>query len=338
MLGYLRYFGERFFLLLITIFISITIVFFVPRLVPGDPLGAILLNMASVGGSMGATELVEEYRRLFGLDQPLWIQYVSFLRELLRGNLGYSIGSFPSRVTTLLRYSLPWTIGLLSVTTLVSWVLGSIIGAVVGWQGKKSRFFQGLVPVALLLYTTPYYILALILVFVFAFHLDLFPLSGAYSIGLQPEYSLEFALDVLHHALLPALSIILVSLGWWFLSMRSLITTLKGEDYIMNAEAMGLKERRILWGYAFRNALLPQMTGLAISLGNIVGGALITEVIFAYPGIGWLLFNSIKSLDFPVIQGGVLIIVISVAAANFLIDVAYPLIDPRIRQGEAGRA
>ena len=338
MLGYLRYFGQRFALLLITIFISITIVFIVPRLVPGDPLGAILINMASVGGSRGATELVEEYRRIFGLDQSLWTQYVSFLRELLRGNLGYSIGSFPSRVTTLLRYSLPWTIGLLSVTTLLSWILGSIIGAVVGWQGKKSRFFQGLVPVALLLYTTPYYILALIFVFVFSFHLDLFPLSGAYSIDLQPEYSLEFVLDLLHHAALPALSIILVSLGWWFLSMRSLIKSLKGEDYIMNAEAMGLKENRILWGYAFRNALLPQMTGLAISLGNIVGGALITEVIFAYPGIGWLLFNSIKSLDYPVIQGGVLIIVISVAAANFLIDIAYPLIDPRIRQGERGRA
>lgn len=338
MLAYLRYFGERFGLLIITVFISITVVFFVPRLVPGDPLGAILLNMSSVGGSRGGTELVEEYRRIFGLDQSLWAQYVSFLRELLRGNLGYSIASFPSRVTTLLRLALPWTIGLLAITTLVSWVIGSIIGAVVGWQGRKSRFFQALVPVALLLYTTPYYILALILVFVFAFNLNLFPLSGAYSAGLRPEPTLEFIMDVLHHAMLPALSIILVSLGWWFLSMRSLIKSLKGEDYIMNAEAMGLKENRILWGYAFRNALLPQMTGLAISLGNIVGGALITEVIFAYPGIGWLLFNSIKSLDFPVIQGGVLIIVISVAVANFLIDVAYPLIDPRIRHGAEGSA
>ncbi|HSM54534.1 MAG TPA: ABC transporter permease [Candidatus Sulfomarinibacteraceae bacterium] len=336
MLGYLKYFGRRFALLLVTIFISVTIVFFVPRLVPGDPLGAILLNMASVGGSMGAGQLVEEYRQIFGLDQSLWQQYVSFLRELLRGNLGYSIGSFPSRVTTLLGYALPWTIGLLAVTTLISWVLGSVIGAVVGW--RKSRFFQGLVPVALLLYTTPYYILALLLVYVFAFHWDLFPLSGAYSAGMRPELTWEFAVDVMHHAALPALSIILVSLGWWFLSMRSLITGLKGEDYIMNAEAMGLKERRILWGYAFRNALLPQATGLAISLGNIVGGALITEVIFAYPGVGWLLFNSIKSLDFPVIQGGVLIIIISVAVANFLIDMAYPFIDPRIRTGEVGRA
>ena len=337
MVAYLRYIGGRFAILVITVFISITIVFLVPRLVPGDPMGAILLNMASVGGSRGATALVEEYTRIFGLDQPLWEQYLRFLRELVRGNLGYSIGSFPSHVSDLLRLSLPWTIGLLTVTTLVSWVLGSVMGAVVGWRGRKSRFFQGLVPVALLLYTTPYYILALILVFLFAFYWRIFPISGAYSVAASPEWSLEFALDVLHHAALPALSIILVSLGWWFLSMRSLIKTLKGEDYILNAEAMGLKERRILWGYAFRNALLPQATGLAISLGHIVGGALITEVIFAYPGIGWLIFNAIKSLDFPVIQGGVLIIILAVAMANFLIDIAYPFIDPRIRYGQAGR-
>jgi peptide/nickel transport system permease protein len=147
---------------------------------------------------------------------------------------------------------------------------------------------------------------------------------------------MTYILDLLRHAALPALSIILVSLGWWFLSMRSLITTLKGEDYIYNAQAMGLKEQRILWGYAFRNALLPQITGLAISFGHIVSGALITEVIFGYPGIGTLIFNSIKGQDFPVIQGSILLIILSVALANFLIDIAYPLIDPRIRLQRAG--
>jgi peptide/nickel transport system permease protein len=332
-----RYLGERFLILVATVFISVTVVFFVPRLVPGDPMGAIYLNLASVGGSMGAGALVDEYTRMFGLDKSLWEQYLSFLQALARGNLGYSIGSFPSQVTDLLWNALPWTIGLLTVTTFISWVFGSIIGAIVGWQGQKSPFFQALVPIALVFYTTPYYILALILVFLLAFHWRIFPLSGAYSVGMSPTYSWAFAMDVLRHAALPALSIILVSLGWWFLSMRSLITNLKGEDYIINAEAMGLKEGRILWGYAFRNALLPQATGLAISLGNIVGGALITEVIFAYPGVGWLIFNAIKSLDFPVIQGSVLLIVFSVAVANFIIDIIYPLIDPRIRHGHTGR-
>jgi peptide/nickel transport system permease protein len=143
-------------------------------------------------------------------------------------------------------------------------------------------------------------------------------------------------LDVIRHGTLPALSIILVSLGWWFLSMRSLITSLKGEDYILNAEAMGLRQRRVLWGYAFRNALLPQLTGLAISMGHIVSGAIITEVLFAYPGLGWLIFNSITRFDFPTIQGSVLLIIVTVAIANFVIDVSYPLVDPRIRYEKAG--
>jgi peptide/nickel transport system permease protein len=337
MLAYLRYLGERIVILVVTVVLSVTVVFFVPRLVPGDPMGAIFVKMAAMGGSRGQTALVEEYKRRFGLDKSLGEQYVNYLRELGQGNFGYSIASFPSRVWDLLRSALPWTIGLLTVTTLISWVLGSIMGAVVGWKGKKAGFFRALVPIALVLYTTPYYILAIILVFLLAFHWRIFPLSGAYSVALRPELSLNFVLDLLRHAALPALSIVLVSLGWWFLSMRSLIISLKGEDYILWAEAKGLRPQRILWGYAFRNALLPQVTGLAISLGHIVGGALVTEVIFAYPGIGWLLYNSIKGLDYPVIQGSVLLIIFAVALANFVIDIAYPLIDPRIRYASTGR-
>ncbi|GAB4544186.1 MAG: ABC transporter permease [Anaerolineae bacterium] len=333
---YLRYLLRRLAIFAVTIFISTTIVFFVPRLVPGDPLDAVFLKLSKVGGSAGATELVEEYRRLFGLDTSIWEQYVRYLRELSRGNLGYSIGSFPSQVSDLLRSSLPWTIGLLTMTTLISWAVGSLLGAIAGWKGEKSWFFRGLVPVALVLYTTPYYILAIILLFLFAFYWKIFPLSGAYSVGFRPEFSLGFVLDVLHHAALPALSIVVVSLGSWFLGMRSLIVNLRGEDYILQAEAKGLPDRRILWAYAFRNALLPQITGLAISLGHIVEGALITEVIFAYPGIGWLIYNSIKSLDFPTIQGCVLLIVFAVVTANLVIDLIYPLVDPRIRQTDRG--
>lgn len=331
MSGYIRYLAQRFLILLITIFISITVVFFVPRMVPGNPLGAVFLNMAEMGGSAGAAELVAEYERIFGLDQSLWVQYVRFMRELLRGNLGYSIATFPSEVSTLISSALPWTIGLLTVTTIISWLLGTLMGAVAGWRGNESMLSRLLVPAALLLYTTPYYILAIILVFLFAFLIPIFPLSGAFSVGARPGWNWDFISDVITHAFLPGMSIVLVSLGWWFLSMRSLITGQKGEDYILNAEAMGLRERRILWGYAFRNGLLPQVTGLAISMGHIVGGSLITEVIFAYPGVGWLIFNAIKGLDYPVIQGGVLLIIIAVAVANFAIDSLYPLVDPRIR-------
>jgi peptide/nickel transport system permease protein len=312
-------------------------VFFVPRLVPGDPISAVLAKLTDVGGNLGSQALVQEYMRRFGLDKPLHEQYVSYLTQLAQGNMGYSIASFPTTVGDLLRSALPWTVGLLLVTTLVSWTLGSVIGGIAGWTGGRSRALQALTPIALVLYTIPYYILAIILIFLLAFFWPIFPLSGAYSTGLQPGFTPAFVLDVLHHAALPALSIILASLGWWFLSMRSLILANRGEDYVTWAEAKGLPPQRIFWAYAFRNALLPQTTGLALSLGHIIGGALITETIFAYPGLGYLIFNSIKSLDFPVIQGAVLLVILSVAIANFVMDLTYPLIDPRIRYGAAGR-
>ncbi|MGH2531259.1 MAG: ABC transporter permease [Thermomicrobiales bacterium] len=332
----LNYLAERVVILIATVVISVTAVFFLPRLVPGDPLGAIYIQLASVGGSMGGEAQVEAFRERFGLDRSLIAQYFSYLREVAQGNLGYSISSFPTRVTTLLGNAVPWTVGLLSVTTVISWLLGSFLGAVVGWSGGRSRALKGFVPVALLLYTTPYYILAIILVYMLAFYWPIFPISGAYPAGADPSFSLAFIGDVIRHGTLPALSIILVSLGWWFLSMRSLIISEQGQDYILWAEAKGLPRRRIFWAYAVRNALLPQTTGLALGLGHIVGGALITEVIFAYPGLGYLIYNSIKGSDYPVIQGSILLLIVSVAVANFILDLANPLIDPRIRSGGGG--
>jgi peptide/nickel transport system permease protein len=326
------YLAERTVIFVATIVISVTVVFFVPRLVPGDPMGAVLVRMAAAGGGSASNEaIVEEYRKRFGLDESLPSQYLSYLRELAQGNLGYSIAIFPTRVSTLLGNAIPWTIGLLGITTLISWVLGSLLGALVGWSGGHSRWLNGLVPAALVLYTTPYYILAIILVYLLTFHWPIFPLSGAYEAGTRPEWSWSFVVDVVHHGMLPALSIVLVSLGWWFLSMRSLIISEQGQDYITWAEAKGLPRRRIFWGYAFRNALLPQTTGLALSLGHIVGGALITETIFGYPGLGNLIYTSIRGSDFPVIQASILLLVFTVAVANFALDLVNPLIDPRIR-------
>ena len=331
MQSYIRYLSERLVIFFVTIFISVTIVFIIPRLVPGDPMSAVISKLGEMGGSRGSQELVEEYRKMFGFDKPLWVQYLSYLRELGRGNLGVSIGMFPVTVSEVLVRALPWTIGLLMVTTIISWLLGSLIGAIVGWQGEESRMSRALVPAALVLYSIPYYILAIILVFLFAFLFQVFPLSGGHNLPI--EFSLESVGDILWHAALPALSIVLVSLGWWFLSMRSMIIPLRGEDYIILAKAKGLKPSRILWKYAFRNALLPQVTGLALALGHVVSGAIITEVIFAYPGLGWRLYEAITALDFPMIQGGVLLIILAVATANFIIDVIYPFVDPRIRYG-----
>jgi peptide/nickel transport system permease protein len=338
MTAFWRYVAERFIICLATIAISVTVVFFVPRLVPGDPLGAITLKLAQMGGNRGADALIAVYRVKFGLDKSPGEQYLAYLSQLAQGDMGYSISSFPSTVSDLLGQALPWTIGLMLVTTLISWTLGSIIGGLVGWTGGRSPALQALVPVALVLYTIPYYILAIVLSFLLAYFWPLLPRTGAYTLGTQPTLTIAFAVDVVRHAALPALSIVLVSLGWWFLSMRSLVVSIKGEDFMTWAEAKGLPRPRIFWGYAFRNALLPQATGLALSLGHIIGGQLVTETIFGYPGLGYLIFNSIKTLDFPVIQGSILLIIVSVAAVNFVLDLVYPLIDPRIRYGAAGRS
>lgn len=317
----------------VAVMAAIAINFLIPRLMPGNPVDAILARMSAVGARIGYEELVVEYNQRFGLDKDLLTQFVSYLREMLQGNLGYSIQEFPARVDTLIARSLPWTLGLLGFTTMLSWLIGTLIGALVGWRGEESKVSKVLVSLTLMLYAVPYYLLAMILVFLLAYTMGIFPISGGYATATVPSFSLDFILDAIWHSVLPALSIIMVSLGWWILSMRSMIVGLKGEDFVLMAEAKGLSERRIMLKYAFRNALLPQVTGLALSLGSIVNGALLTEIIFAYPGVGWLLFHAIKGLDYPLIQGIVLLIVLSVCSATFIIDIVYPLVDPRVRYG-----
>jgi len=331
MASYARYLVQRLITYFLTTLAALAINFLVPRLSPGNPIGQVLSMMRDLGVTVGGEELIEEYEKMFGLKGDWFTQFICYIREILRGNLGYSISNFPARVDTMIARALPWTIGLLSVTAALSWIIGTIIGAISGWRGEKSIFSKIFTPIALILYTIPYYILAMILVFFLAYTIPIFPICGAYSPGMRPSLSLSFILDVIRHSTLPALSIVLSSLGWWYLSMRSMMVTIRGEDFILMAEAKGLTRRRILWKYAFRNALLPQVTGLALSLGNIVGGALLTEVVFSYPGMGWLLYTAIMSADYPVIQGITLVITLSVCTATFLLDFIYPLIDPRIK-------
>ena len=331
--SYLRYIAKRTVMFAIVVMVAIAIIFVIPRLMPGNPVMAIMARMASVGARIGYEDLVVEYNQRFGLDKDLLTQFVSYLRELLKGNLGYSIADFPERVDVMIARALPWTLGLLGFATVISWLLGTLIGALVGWRGEESKVGSILVSVSLVLYAIPYYLLAMILVFLLAYTMGIFPISGGYTIGTVPSLSLDFFLDVMRHAALPALSIISVSLGWWILSMRSMIVGLKGEDFVTMAEAKGLSDRRIMLKYAFRNALLPQVTGLALSLGSIINGALLTEIIFAYPGLGWLLLHAIQGLDYPLIQGIVLLVILSVCLATYIIDIVYPLVDPRVKIG-----
>jgi peptide/nickel transport system permease protein len=328
--SYLRYVAKRLLAYVAVILVAVMINFLIPRLIPGDPIMIIVGRLSAKGATTGGVELVEQYKHRFGLDADLFTQFFSYLRETLRGNLGYSIIHFPCRVDALIVTAIPWTIGLLSITTITSWAIGTLMGTLSGWSEKSSKFSKIASSISLVLYATPYWILAMILVFAFAYTFAIFPMSGGFTHGVSPSINVGFILDVVRHSMLPMLSIILSSLGWWYLSMRSLIVGLKGKDFILMAEAKGLSKSRIMWKYAFRNALLPQVTGLALTLGNIMGGALLTEVIFAYPGLGWLLYNAVTNLDYPVVQGITLIIILAVCTATLILDLIYPLIDPRV--------
>lgn len=327
-----RHVLKRFGLFLFVVWGAATLNFFLPRMAPGDPVRERLFQMSTTGGftQAGVEEMVAEYQAKFGLDKPLYEQYGNYLLDMARFDFGYSLTLFPSKALDLIMNALPWTIGLLLVTTLLSFAIGTIVGALIAWP-KAPRWVEGLAAPMLTLAAVPYYLLGLILLYVFAFMLKWFPLSGGYTAGTQPEFSFGFIADVLEHSMLPALSIILSALGFWALGIRGMMVTTSGEDYMLYAEARGLRDKTIFTRYGLRNALLPQVTALALSLGHIVSGALLVEVIFTYPGVGSLLFRAIQGADYFVIYGIVFMVVLAIGLATLIVDLAYPLLDPRIR-------
>lgn len=328
----LTYVLKRIGLFFLIVWGAATLNFFLPRLAPGDPIRERLFAMSMTGGytQQGVEEMVKSYQARFGLDKPLYVQYFNYLSDVLRFEFGYSLTLFPAKALDLILDAIPWTIGLLTVTTLLSFALGTLLGALLGWP-KSPRVLNFFIGPLLTLSAIPYYLLGLILLYIFAFTLKYFPLSGGYPAGRQLEFSLSFVLQVLRHSILPAASIILAAVGSWALGMRAMMVTTEGEDYMLFAEARGLRNRTIFYRYALRNAVLPQFTSLALSLGHIVSGALIVEVIFTYPGVGSLLFNAIKGSDYFVIYGIVFMVVVTLALATMIVDLAYPLLDPRIR-------
>jgi len=324
--------GKRFGLFLIVIWGAATLNFFLPRLAPGDPIRERLFALSTQGGltQTGVEEMVASYNARFGLDLPLWRQYVNYLQDMLRFDFGYSLSLFPAKATDLIFDALPWTVGLLLVTTIISFVLGTLLGALIAWP-RSPKWLEYLAAPMLTLAAIPYYLLALVLLYVLAFSWKWFPLSGGYAPGTQPNMSLDFWWDVLKHSILPALSIILAAIGSWAIGIRGMMITTNGEDYMTFAEARGLRGNTMFYRYGLRNAMLPQITSLALSLGHIVSGALIVEVVFTYPGVGSLLYNAIKGADYFVVYGVVFMVVLALGFATMLVDLAYPLLDPRIR-------
>jgi len=324
------YFVRRLLVFLFVIWAAASLNFLVPRLAPGDPMAATLARMSMSGDRMeGGAEIIESYRARFGLDQSLGVQYLKYLGAVVRFDFGYSLASFPARVLEIIGRALPWTVGLLLTTTILSFGLGILLGAFVAWRSGETAV-EILAAPFVVLAAIPYYLLALLLVYALAFGLDLFPSGGTTRIGASLEWTLPSMLDVLHHSLLPALSIILSSLGGRMISMRSMMVRVMESDYLTLARAKGLPDRRVFLWYAARNAILPEITTLGISLGFVASGATLVEVVFSYPGIGYQLYRAIGNSDFNLIQGITLIMVISVATAILVLDLVYPRLDPRI--------
>ena len=327
----LAYVLKRFGMFFLVIWLATTLNFFLPRLGGGDPVRQKLMQQAALGGNLqsGFEEMITRYNAKFGLDTPLWKQYLNYLEDMLHLDFNYSIANYPRSVSDIIADSLPWTLGLLTTTILISWFVGGLLGAFMAWS-KAPKSLQYLMPPLLSLNAIPFFLLGLVLVYVFAFRLEWFPLFGGYKAGTFPDWSWSFAKNVLHHSVLPALSIILVSIGGWALGMRAMMITTQGEDFVTYADAKGLKDKTIFVRYSIRNALLPQTTALALVLGQMIAGTVIVEVVFQYPGIGTVLYQAIRGSDFFLVQGIVFFLILSIAVATLILDLIYPLLDPRI--------
>lgn len=327
--------ARRLMMLLAVIWVASTLNFFVPRLAPGNPIEDKMLAQVEYGGSsVDVRQLVQAYNAKFGLDKPLVEQYLAYMHDILHFDLGYSITDYPTRVATIILRALPWTVGLLVTTTLLAFLLGTLLGALSVWRGAP-RIFLGFIPLFMILSAVPFYLFGLILIYVFATVLQWLPLSGGMGIRTNPSLTFGFVWDILTHSILPAASILLASIGIWALSMRGMMVTVQGEDYMTYAEALGLSARRRFLQYGLRNAILPQITLLALSLGHVLSGSILVELVFGYPGVGQQLFRAIQNQDYFVIYGIVLVLICAIAVAMVVVDLVNPLLDPRIRHARA---
>jgi peptide/nickel transport system permease protein len=328
-----RYFARKLAIYLVTFFVAVTIDWLIPRFMPGDPVQGMVSRMALEPEA--ANRMMGFFLAAFGLDKPIWEQYLGFWSALAHGDLGISVWQFPTPVMNIILSAVPYTLALLIPAILLSWIAGNQIGA---WVARRKRLDNTVLPIGYILTATPYMWLGILIAWAFGSVLRIFPLSGAFDYSMSPTLTWEFFLSAYTHWLMPFLSLFLVSLGGWAIGMRNMIIYELESDYVHWFEALGAPQG-LVRRYAFRNAVLPQITGLALSLGVIVAGALVTEVVFSYPGLGYLVLQAIQNEDYFLIQGVFLFVIVGVLIANFLIDIAYVIVDPRTRVGmQAGNA
>ena len=332
MRGYLAYFAKRLGQFALVVFIGVNLAYVITHATPIDPVEQSISAVTSFGNT--APEAIEQMRsslqELYGLRGSRWDQYITFWRRILHGDFGPSLSAFPTPVSALIGRALPWTAGLLIGSTLITWVLGNLLGGLAGYyQSSRSLKLMGVV--AMGLHPVPYYIVALALLVVFGFLWPVLPIGGGSAMNLEQGWNGPFVSSVLQHSILPALSLILLGLGSWFLGMRSLVSNIVTEEYVVYAEVAGVDSRRILSSYVMRNALVPQVTGLAMSLGAIFNGAVITEKVFGYPGLGSLLVDAVYAGDYGLVLGVTTVSILGVSLCVLVIDLLYPLLDPRVQ-------
>jgi peptide/nickel transport system permease protein len=306
---------------------ALTLNFFLPRLMPGDPAAALF---ARFRGRLDP-EAIQALRETFGLTEaPLISQYFTYLGHVLKGDFGISVAYFPSPVIDVIATGLVWTIFLAGTAVVISFVIGTLLGIVSAWW-RRGWIDTWLPSTLVFIGAFPYFWLAMVALFVLGFTLGWFPLGHAYGDDLTPAFSATFLADVARHAALPIATVVLVTLGGWLLSMRNTMISVLGSDYVNLARAKGLKPWRVVMRYAARNALLPSVTGFGMALGFVLGGSLLTEIVFSYPGQGYLLVQAVRNQDYPLMQGIFLMITLAVLGANLLVDIVYLWLDPRIR-------
>jgi peptide/nickel transport system permease protein len=311
----------------VTAWAAITVNFFIPHLMPGDPVQSLIARQQ---GKL-TPAAIQALNVQFGLanHQSLWSQYLHYWGQLFSGDLGLSTSFYPATVENVLSAALPWTVALVGAATVISFVIGTLIGTVVAW--RRGSWLDSILPISTFFQAVPYFFFALIVLILLGNDLGWFPISGGMDQGLIPGLDWATVSSVLDHAFLPGITIVVSSIAGWILAMRNMMMTTMDEDYVLVAQAKGLPSRRVI-GYAARNAVLPSVSSFSLSLSFVVSGALLTEIVFSYPGIGFQLLQAVQSEDFPLLQGIFLVITFAVLAANLLADVVYAALDPRTRQ------
>ena len=326
----MRFYLQKIMFYVVAFWAALTLNFFIPRLMPGNPVDVMLSKLGAKGPVSPAARHAVELLLGTKTSQPLWSQYWEYLVRIAHGDLGLSVTYYPATVSDIIRQTLPWTICLIGLATVISFLLGIGLGQLAGW--KRGSWLDNLLPITTMFQAIPYFWLALILVYLLSSRLSIFPLFGGYDVyGAPPGLSFSFIGSALYYGVLPAFTIVISSVGGWMLGMRNMMVATLSEDYILAAEAKGLKPRRIMTAYAARNAVLPSLSGFAISLGFVVAGSIVMEQVFSYPGIGSALLNAVQNNDYSLMQGIFLVITFSVLGANLIVDLLYAIIDPRTR-------